>query len=108
MKVSVIMSVYNAADSLENSIKSILSQSHENFEFLICNDGSIDKTNEILIKYSHQDSRIKLHNNVRNIGLTKSLNILVNNSAGKVIARQDADDISFSNRLEVQLCLYGE
>ena len=43
MKVSVIMSVYNAADSLENSIKSILSQSHENFEFLICNDGSIDK-----------------------------------------------------------------
>jgi glycosyltransferase EpsE len=103
MKVSVIMSVYNAADSLENSIKSILSQSHENFEFLICNDGSIDKTSEILKKYSHQDSRIKLFNNVRNMGLTKSLNILVNNSTGKVIARQDADDISFSNRLEIQL-----
>jgi glycosyltransferase EpsE len=103
MKVSIIMSVYNAADGLENSIKSILSQTHENFEFLICNDGSIDKTNAILKKYSQQDSRIKLYNNVKNIGLTKSLNILVNNSVGKVIARQDADDISFSNRLEVQL-----
>jgi glycosyltransferase involved in cell wall biosynthesis len=103
MKVSVIMSAYNAADSIENSIKSILSQSYENFEFLICNDGSIDRTNAILTKYSQEDSRIKLYNNVRNIGLTKSLNILINNSTGKVIARQDADDISFPHRLEVQL-----
>ena len=103
MKVSVIMSAYNAADSIENSIKSILSQSYENFEFLICNDGSIDRTNAILTKYSQEDSRIKLYSNVRNIGLTKSLNILINNSTGKVIARQDADDISFPHRLEVQL-----
>ena len=49
--ISVIMSVYNATDSLEKSIDSILNQTYEDFEFLICNDASTDDTSKIVMNY---------------------------------------------------------
>ena len=72
--ISVIMSVYNATDSLEKSIDSILNQTYEDFEFLICNDASTDDTSKIVMNYQKKDPRIKLFNNKKNIGLTRSLN----------------------------------
>ena len=97
--ISIIMSVFNNSKTLE----SILNQDYENFEFLIMNDFSKDSSNRILKDYENQDSRIKVFNNRENIGLTKSLNILVNKSKGELIARQDADDYSAKNRLLMQL-----
>jgi hypothetical protein len=100
--VSVIMSVYNGAQHLAESIDSILAQSFSDFEFVIVNDGSSDKTQEIIELYAHQDSRI-LPIHQKNIGLTKSLNIAIKKAKGKYIARMDADDISFKERFKKQV-----
>ncbi len=102
-KISVLMSVYNEEKNLEDSIESILKQTYSNFEFLIINDGSTDDTKKILHKYSKKDKRIKIYNNESNLGLTKSLNKLINLSSGEYIARQDADDYSAPERLIKQL-----
>ena len=101
--VSVIMSAYNAESTLETAIESILSQSFSNFEFLIMNDGSNDMTSEIIENFSQNDKRIRVFQNEKNKGLTKSLNILINLSKGKYIARQDADDFSVFSRLSSQI-----
>ena len=101
-KVSIIMSVFNAEATIANSIESILNQTFEDFEFLILDDASSDSTLEILSNYSDSDKRIKLYKNKVNIGLTKSLNFLIDECNYKYIARQDADDISYKNRIIYQ------
>ena len=58
--ISVIMSAYNAEKHISNSIESILSQSYQNFEFLIMDDGSTDNTSKIITSYIKTDTRIKL------------------------------------------------
>ena len=100
-KVTVLMSVYNGEKYLQEAIDSILGQTFKDFEFLIINDGSTDKTGEILKSYN--DPRIKIINNEKNIGLTKSLNIGLRIAKGEYIARQDADDISMPERLEKEV-----
>ena len=101
-KISVIMSVYNDQDNISNSIKSILGQTYKDFEFLIVDDCSTDNTYEEIKKFT-TDPRIKLYKNSKNIGLTKSLNFLIEKSSGKYIFRQDSDDVSLSQRFEEQL-----
>lgn len=101
-KISVLMSCYNSQNTLIDSINSILTQTYENFEFLIIDDYSSDNTLKILKDFENIDDRIKVYKNSKNIGLTKSLNILIDKSVGKYIARQDADDISKPERLDVQ------
>ncbi|OUX37859.1 MAG: hypothetical protein CBE33_02280 [Candidatus Pelagibacter sp. TMED273] len=100
--VSVVMSCYNSENTLGSSIESILNQTYENIEFLIIDDASTDSTYEILKNYK-ENSKIKIFSNSYNLGLTKSLNILINNSSGEFIARHDADDISYKNRIEKQI-----
>ena len=96
------MSVYNDQNNLERAIESILGQTYTNFEFLILDDSSTDDSLNIIQKYS-KDERVKIHINKQNLGLTKSLNILVNISEGKYIFRQDSDDISLPKRFEKQI-----
>lgn len=96
------MSVYNGEKHLEESIKSILNQTFKDFEFIIFNDGSTDRTPIILEKFRKMDTRIKVIHQ-KNIGLTKSLNKGIKLSLGKYIARMDADDIAIPNRLEKQI-----
>ena len=102
-KVTVLMSVYNGEKYLNEAIDSILRQTFKDFEFLIVNDGSTDKTGEILKSYN--DPRIKIIDNEKNIGLTRSLNIGLRIAKGEYIARQDADDISMPERLEKELSI---
>ncbi|MBU4477612.1 MAG: glycosyltransferase [Candidatus Omnitrophica bacterium] len=106
LKVTVLMSVYNGQRYLAGAMESILNQSFKDFEFLIVNDGSMDRTAEILQGYS--DCRIKIINNEKNIGLTKSLNEGAQIARGKYIARMDADDISLPERLEKQVVFLDE
>lgn len=101
--VSVIMSVYNDEDRIESSIKSILSQTYNNIEFLIVDDFSNDNSHKILKTYESLDNRIKIYKNNKNLGLTKSLNFLISQAKGDYIARQDSDDISFKTRIEEEL-----
>lgn len=100
--VSVIMSVYNDEKYVSLAIDSILKQSFEDFEFIIINDGSTDRTLEILKEYEQKDSRIVLIEQ-ENRGLTKSLNIGIKKAKGKYIARMDSDDISDLQRFEKQI-----
>ncbi len=103
--VTVLMSVYNNEDYVAEAVESILTQTYCDFEFLIVNDASNDRTVEIL--QSYDDDRIRLIHNRNNMGLTASLNIGLLESSGKYIARIDADDIATVNRLEEQI-LYLE
>ena len=101
--VSVIMSAYNSENYIAKSIESITEQSYKNIEFLIIDDNSQDNTSEVIKDYEKFDKRIKFISNQKNIGLTKSLNKAIKLSQGKLVARQDDDDISLPNRLEIQV-----
>ncbi|MBW2003738.1 MAG: glycosyltransferase [Deltaproteobacteria bacterium] len=98
--ITVLMAVYNGEKCLDHTIESILSQTFTDFEFLIINDCSTDRTADVIRSYN--DARIRLHSNETNIGQTKSLNVGLNLAKGKYIARMDADDYSMPNRLERQ------
>tara|TARA_Y100001970_G_scaffold282424_1_gene395244 strand:- start:13506 stop:14192 length:687 start_codon:yes stop_codon:yes gene_type:complete len=98
--ISVLLSVYNDDKNIKKSIDSILSQSYKNIELLVIDDCSTDKTYEIINEI--KDSRVKIFRNKDNKGLTKSLNILIKESKGQILARQDSDDVSLPNRLEIQ------
>ena len=101
-KVSVVMSVYNGAKTLEKTIHSILCQSMTNFEFIIVNDGSSDQSRQILQNASNNDSRIVVLEQ-DNQGLTQALINGCQIARGHYIARQDDGDISFETRLASQL-----
>src|SRR6185369_12980087 len=98
--ISVVLPVYNGEEYLRESIDSILKQSYSNFEFLILNDGSSDRSEEIIQSYS--DPRIKYHKHA-NCGLAATLNKGIELAKGEYIARQDQDDISLPTRLEKQI-----
>lgn len=104
-KVTVLMSVYNGEKYLREAIDSILNQTFKDFEFLIIDDGSTDSSPEIIRSYT--DPRIRLIQNKKNIGLTRSLNKGLKLAKGEYIARQDADDISLPERLEREVAIAG-
>jgi len=88
---------------LEEAIKSVLNQTYSNFEFLIINDGSTDGTTKVLSEQKKLDKRIKLIIHKVNKGLVYSLNEGIKEARGQYIARMDADDLSYPNRLREQL-----
>lgn len=100
--ISILMSVYNSTHTIEKSVQSILNQDYKNIELLIMDDGSTDDTYRKLLKLSEENKNIILFRNAENIGLTKSLNILIKNSNGKILGRQDGDDKSAHNRISTQ------
>jgi glycosyltransferase involved in cell wall biosynthesis len=99
--ISVLMSAYNSELYIKQAIESILSQTYQDFEFIIINDGSSDETDSIITSYS--DPRIIYINNHQNLGLIASLNKGLKIAKGNYIARMDADDIALPNRFEMQL-----
>ena len=100
--VSVLMPVYNTAvPFLREAVQSILDQSFQNFEFLIVDDGSTGETRRYLEQL--HDPRIRLIRNEKNLGVTKALNIGLRAAQGRYIARMDSDDVSYPERLEMQL-----
>ena len=96
--VTVLMTVYNGAEYLNASVQSIINQTFEDFEFLIINDCSTDDSIKIIKSFN--DKRITIHNNEKNLGQTKSLNIGLKLVKGKYVARMDADDMAFPLWLE--------
>ncbi|EGT0691132.1 glycosyltransferase [Clostridium perfringens] len=102
--ISIIMGVYNCEDTLEESIDSIIKQTFKNWELIICDDGSSDKTYDIANKYSKMYSeKIILLKNSSNKGLNYTLNRCLKIANGKYIARMDGDDISLPNRLQKEI-----
>jgi glycosyltransferase involved in cell wall biosynthesis len=100
-EVTVLMPVYNASKYLAEAIESILNQTFTNFEFLIIDDGSSDRSAEIINSYS--DPRIRLVTNEKNLGISETLNKGIELAQTELVARMDADDISYPERIEKQL-----
>ena len=101
-EISVIMPVYNGEKYLKEAIESILSQTYENFEFLIVYDVSSDSSLSIIQKFQEKDERIILING-EGKKLIHALNKGIKESKGKYIARMDSDDISLPKRFERQM-----
>lgn len=104
--VSVLMPAYNAERYLKESVESILNQSFSDFEFIIIDDGSTDRTPEILSHY--RDRRVVYVGYESNKGLIHTLNHGLRLARGKFIARQDADDVSLPNRFATQVTILNE
>ncbi|MCX5998702.1 MAG: glycosyltransferase [Chloroflexi bacterium] len=102
-EVTVLMSVYNGGKYLEEAIKSILSQTLRDFEFVIINDGSTDGTAEVLARYAGTDCRLRVYHQ-ENQGVSAARNRGFCLARGQYIAIMDADDVSLPARLarEVQ------
>lgn len=103
-KISVILPVYNGESYINEAIDSVLKQSFVDFELLVINDGSTDRTSEIINAYS--DSRLKVAS--RHHDFIESLNDGLSRSKSKYIARMDADDVMHPDRLKVQYHIMEE
>ena len=99
--ISVILPVYNEEKFIGECIESILNQTYRDFELIIINDASSDRSAEIINSFNEQ--RISVINNLNNSGIVKSLNKGCLNIRGEFIARIDANDIAVETRFEKQL-----
>jgi len=100
--ISVIMGVHNGVSGLRNAIASITEQTYQNWEFIICDDGSSDGSLRCLREYK-DDRRFIIIQNNENMGLAATLNHCIEYCGGEFIARMDADDLSYPDRFERQL-----
>jgi len=93
-KISVVMPNYNCEKYLPEAIESILNQTFTDFEFIIVDDGSTDKSWEIIQEYAKKDDRIIAIKNEKNLKICKTLNKWLELVRWKYIARMDSDDIA--------------
>ncbi len=101
--VSVIIPTYNRANLIKRSLKSVLDQTYKNLEIIIVNDGSTDKTDQIISSLIAQDKRIKYYCYKKNRGAVFARNLGIKKSSSKYIAFQDTDDVWFPTKLEKQV-----
>lgn len=100
--VSVLMPAYNAERYVAEAVESILAQTFTDFEFLIIDDGSTDRTRAILERFAARDDRIRLVSRP-NTGHVVALNQMLANARGKLLARMDADDVALPDRFAAQV-----
>jgi len=101
--VSVIMAVYNGEKWLAAAIDSMLAQTLANFEFIIVDDGSQDRSADIVKSYQDRDARIRFIKLEHNVGKAAAWNHAIDASTGDYIARIDSDDVSLPERLQKQV-----
>jgi glycosyltransferase involved in cell wall biosynthesis len=101
--VSVVMATHNHESYLSEAIRSVLSQTHTNFELIIVNDNSTDTSAEIISQFAKDDERIVCITNDQNLRQSESRNKAIRASKGVYIAIVDSDDISIPDRIARQL-----
>jgi glycosyltransferase involved in cell wall biosynthesis len=99
--VSIVMPAYNCEPYIEKAISSILNQTYQNFELVICDDGSTDQTWKIIDTFS--DKRLRKYKNTSNKGYLFTYNFLLSATKGDFITCQDADDWSLPERIKRQM-----
>lgn len=99
------MSIYNCAPTLKEAVNSIQNQTYQDWELILCDDGSTDNTFQLAQQIMGNDSRIRLLQNETNLGLNKSLNKCLAHANGNYIARMDGDDICAPDRFEKELAI---
>lgn len=101
--ISILMGIYNCAETLSEAIDSIIQQTCKSWELIMCDDGSSDDSFKIAKKYADKyPEKIIVIKNSQNMGLNYTLNHCLEYVRGKYIARMDGDDISLPNRLEIE------
>ena len=105
-EISIVLPAYNCESFLKEAIESILNQTFKDFELIIINDGSTDKTEDVIKSFS--DPRIIYLKNEKNSGLVYTLNKGIDIAKGKYIARMDGDDIALPARLVKQKAILDE
>jgi glycosyltransferase involved in cell wall biosynthesis len=100
--ISVLMPAYNTEKYIATAIESILNQTFSNFELIIIDDCSKDKTWEIIKEYEKRDERLRSYKNDQNLKISKTLNKAISLAKGKYLVRMDADDWSYPDRLHKQ------
>ncbi len=108
--VSIVMCTYNGARFLEGQVQSLITQTHQNFELIICDDCSTDNTPDLLKGYAALDQRIRLFINEKNIGYNKNFENAIKKAAGAYICISDQDDIWLPEKIEklLELIMKGE
>ena len=106
--VSIVMPVHNALPHLDAAVESILGQTFRNFEFVILDDASTDGSTQRLREWAARDERIRLIEEKRNLGPALSSERVARAAAAPIIARMDADDISYPTRIDQQLRVMNE
>ena len=102
------MPAHNAQKYIGKAIESILNQTFEKFELIIVNDASTDRTLSIIKSYSGKDPRVRVINNTKQLDIAGALNRGIKMAQADIVARMDADDISFPNRLDLQYKLINK
>lgn len=97
------MGIYNCASTLQEALDSLYTQTFQDFEIILCDDGSIDATYDVALKNAQNNGNIILLKNDKNLGLNATLNKCLRVASGEYIARMDADDISLPTRFEKQV-----
>jgi glycosyltransferase involved in cell wall biosynthesis len=103
--VSVIIPAYNAERFVAKTLESVINQTYKNIEVLVVDDGSSDRTAEIVNQISQNDSRIVLLRQ-SNLGVAAARNLAIQKAKGEFIAPIDADDIWYPTKLEKQVCCF--
>lgn len=106
IEVSIIMAAFNVDSYIEESIRSVIAQTNHNWELIICDDHSSDKTWQLISNQT--DERIRKIRNAKNLGASKTRNICLTHATGKYVAILDADDVWHPSKLERQLLLLND
>ena len=99
--VSIALSMHNAAATIQSAIRSLLAQSFVDWELIVLDDGSSDRSVELVQAFA--DDRIQVHSDGRQVGLATRLNQAIDLAHGRYIARMDADDVAYPERLARQV-----
>lgn len=102
-RITVIMGIYNCADTLGEALDSLYAQTYQNFKIVLCDDGSKDNTYAVAKEYADKHGNIILIQNDRNRGLNYTLNHCLQYADTEYIARMDGDDISLPTRFEKEI-----
>ncbi len=102
-KVSVVLTCFNAEDTIEEAIESILNQSYKNIEVIVCDDASSDRSWQILREVQRRCSAVRVIRNNANYGTYLSKNRVIDIASGEIILFQDSDDLSHPRRVEIQV-----
>lgn len=108
IRITVIMGIYNCADTLVEALDSLYAQTYQNFKIVLCEDGSSDNTYEVAKAYADKHDNIKLVRNEKNKGLNITLNHCLEYADTEYVARMDGDDLSKPDRFEKEIKFLDE